>query len=130
GSFWAPDPTVPLATGVQIPLFMFLGLTEAVGLGLAVSLLLYGSAVLRDAPVSPGLARATQWSIAWFLGNWWAHDSLHLHNGLNLRGLLGIEYGFHVTLLIAGLVIAQFFIKAAQAQAAAVSSVMRQARVA
>src|SRR5258706_14978693 len=74
GSFWAPAPTVPVATGVQIPLFMFLGVTEAVGLGLAVSLILYGSGLIRHAPVSPGLARATQWSIAWFLGNWWAHD--------------------------------------------------------
>src|SRR6516164_7601141 len=44
--------------------------------------------------------------IAWFLLSWWPHDNLHLHNGLNLQGLLFIEYGFHVTLMIAGAVLA------------------------
>ena len=32
---------------------------------------------------------------------WWPHDNLHLHNGMDMQGLLFIEYGFHVTLIIA-----------------------------
>jgi hypothetical protein len=48
------------------------------------------------------LTFAAYLSLAWVLGNWWAHDSLHIHHGLNLVPLLGIEYGFHVTLMIAG----------------------------
>jgi hypothetical protein len=44
------------------------------------------------------------------MANWWPHDSLHLHNGLALNGLLGIEYGFHVTLMLAGVILAYFFL--------------------
>ena len=40
-------------------------------------------------------------SIGWFLVSWWSHDNLHIHNGDDLQGLLYIEYGFHVTLIIA-----------------------------
>ena len=38
--------------------------------------------------------------------SWWPHDNLHLHNGMDLQGLPFIEYGFHVTLIIAAFVLA------------------------
>jgi len=119
GSFWAPSPMVPEATGVQVPLFMILGAIEALALGLGVSFLLFGYSTLKaNVPVSAPLTRAAHVSIAWFLGNWWAHDSLHLHNGMNLNGLLGIEYGFHVTLMIAGVILLRFFLAVVRAPAA------------
>lgn len=114
GAFWPPAPDVPEAVGVQIPLFMVLGFAEALVCGLGVAFLLFGYSVVRNANVSPGLARAAHLSIAWILINWWAHDSLHLHNGMNLAGLLKIEYGFHVTLMAAGLTIAWFFLAVAR----------------
>ena len=46
------------------------------------------------------------------MGNWWMHDNLHVHTGLNIPGLLAIEYGFHVTLGVAGLVLAYLFVDA------------------
>jgi hypothetical protein len=119
GSFWAPSPMVPEAVGVQVPLFMVLGVLEAIAFGLAVSFLLFGYTSLRtNLPASPGLTRAAQLSIAWFLGNWWAHDSLHLHVGMDLNSLLGIEYGFHVTLMIAGVILVWFFLSVVRAPAA------------
>ncbi len=45
-------------------------------------------------------------SIGWFLVSWWSHDNLHIHNGDDLQGLLYIEYGVHVTLIIAAVVLA------------------------
>ena len=45
-------------------------------------------------------------AIGWLLVSWWPHDNMHIHNGNDLQGLLYIEYGFHVTLMIAGLVLA------------------------
>ncbi len=45
-------------------------------------------------------------SVGWFLVSWWPHDNLHIHNGMDLQGLLYIEYGFHVTLIVAALVLA------------------------
>ena len=118
GSFWAPAPTLPQATGAQVPLFMILGAAEALAFGLGVSFLLFGYSTLKaNVPVSALMARAAHVSIAWFLINWWAHDSLHRHNGMNLNGLLGIEYGFHFTLIIAGVIVARFFMALVQAPA-------------
>jgi len=110
GGFWAPSPEVPRAVGVQLPLFMILGAAEALAFGLGVSFLLFGYSTLKaNVPVSAPMTRAAHLSIAWLLINWWAHDSLHQHNGMNLNGLLGIEYGFHVTLIIAGVILLRFF---------------------
>jgi hypothetical protein len=111
GGFWAPSPDMPPATGIQTPLFMVLGIAEALAFGLGISFLLFGYSTMRDtAPVSASMARAAHLSIFWLLANWWAHDSLHVHNGMNLNGLLAIEYGFHVTLILAGVTLARFFV--------------------
>jgi len=116
GGFWAPNPIVPQAVGLQVPLFMILGAAEALALGLGVSFLLFGYSRLKAiAAVSEPMTRAAHLAITWLLVNWWAHDSLHIHNGMNLNGLLGIEYGFHVTLMIAGVALARFFMAVAQA---------------
>jgi hypothetical protein len=118
GGFWAPHPMVPQATGAQLPLFMLLGAIEALAFGVGVSFLVFGYSTLKaNVPVSTPMARAAHLSIAWLLMNWWPHDSLHLHNGLNLNGLLAIEYGFHVTLIIAGVILVRFFIAAVRTPA-------------
>ena len=110
GMFWAPASDMPAPVGGQLPLFMILGAAEALALGVAVSFLLFGYSGLKmNAAVSPSLARGAHLSIVWLLGNWWAHDSLHQHNGMNLNGLLRIEYGFHITLIIAGLTLVRFY---------------------
>ena len=102
GGFWMPAHDVPEAVGIQVFLFMALGLTEALVCGVGIAFLLFGYSLVRLDNVSPRLARAAHLSIVWVMVNWWAHDSLHIHNGMSLNGLLGIEYGFHFTLMIAG----------------------------
>lgn len=110
GGFWAPAADVPEAVGTQVPLFIILGLLEAFVSAFGVSFLLFGYPLVRAiAPASKGLAMAAHVSIAWALFNWWSHDSLHQHVGENLSGLLAIEYGYHVTLMIAAVTIAYFF---------------------
>ncbi len=37
------------------------------------------------------------------------HDNLHKVNGMNIQGLLYIEYAFHVTIIIAGVILAYAF---------------------
>lgn len=118
GGFWPPSPDVPQAVGVQLPLFMILGAAEALACGLGVAFLLFGYPTLKaQGSVSAPLTRAAHLAIAWLLINWWAHDSLHLHNGMNLNGLLAIEYGFHITLMIAGVTLARFFTAVVQSHA-------------
>ncbi len=111
GAFWAPHPGVSEATGIQIPLFLILGLVEALTFGVGVSFLIFGYPLVKAiGPASESMSRAAHLSIAWFLINWWPHDSLHIHNGVELNGLLAIDYAFHITLIIAGLILACFFV--------------------
>ncbi len=111
GAFWAPASDMPTPTATQIPLFILLNVTEALAFGLGISFLLFGySAVRSISPASPLLTRAAHVSIAWLLLNWWPHDSLHVHVGMALGGLLVIEYLFHITLMIAGVILAYFFL--------------------
>ena len=42
--------------------------------------------------------------------SWWPHNNLHIHNGMDLQGLLYIECGFHFTLMIAGIVLGYSFL--------------------
>ena len=108
---WQPAAGAPEPTGAQLPLFVVLALTEAVAFGFGVSFLLFGYPWMRAAgPAPAGLTRAAHVSIAWVLLNWWSHDSLHIANGMDLGGLLAIEYAFHVTLMAAGAVAAAWFI--------------------
>ena len=112
GGFWAPAPDFPVPASSQIPLFILLNVIEVVAFGLGVSLLLFGFPLVRAVPVaSLALPRLAHLSISWLLLNWWMHDSLHIHNGHNMGGLLTIEYGFHVTLILAGVILGVFFLK-------------------
>lgn len=111
GGFWAPTPAIEAPTGLQMPLFVFLGLTEALVFGLGIAFLAFGYPWVRSvAPGWRGRTWAAYLSIAWILVNWWPHDSLHQHVGFELNGLLAIEYGFHMTLMLAGLIVAYFFL--------------------
>jgi ABC-type Fe3+ transport system permease subunit len=41
--------------------------------------------------------------------SWWPHLGLHASNGLDLQGLLYIDYLFHLPLEVAGVVLAYSF---------------------
>ena len=117
GSFWRPSSDAAPPTGAQLPLFILLNVAEALAFGIGVSFLIFGyKAVQRVLPQSKALAFAAYLSIAWLLANWWPHDSLHVHNGMNLGGLLAIEYGFHITLIAAGTILVCFFFALARQQ--------------
>lgn len=100
GSFWAPDPMDPSPTSAQLPFFIVLNVIEAVSFASAVALLIFYFPKKAFLNLTIKQTRLSFFSLLWLLGNWWAHDSLHLHNGMNLQGLLYIEYGFHVTLIL------------------------------
>ena len=110
GGFWPPAADLAEPQGAQVPLLMFLTAVEDITFGLGVSFLLFGYPLVRAvAPASPALTRAAYVAIFWLLATWWPHDSLHIHNGMDLNGLIVIDYVFHMTLIIAGLVVAWFF---------------------
>jgi hypothetical protein len=93
-----------------VPLFILLGLLEAFISAFGIAFLVFGFPLAKAiGPASKALTRATHLAISWSLLSWWSHGSLHVHNGDNLNGLLAIEYGYHVTLIIAAAIIAYYF---------------------
>ncbi len=108
---WPPAEGGPAPTAGQLPFFIFLAVFEAITLGLGVSFLLFGMPVVRR--ISSGSkprAWAMYLSIGWLMVSWWPHNNLHIHNGMDMQGLLYIEYGFHLTLMIAGIVLGYSFL--------------------
>ena len=112
GGFWQPAPDAPVPTGIQSVLFAILLAVEAVALGLGVSFLLFGFPLVKAiSTASTALTHTVHVAISWLLLNWWAHDSLHLHVGMSgIGSLLAIEYSFHFTIIISGLVLVSFLL--------------------
>jgi hypothetical protein len=113
GGFWRPAPDIPVSSATIIQKILFLGLniSESLTFGLGITFLIFGFPLVRVIlPASQHLARAAHFSISWLLLNWWIHDSLHTQVGTALNGLLGIEYGFHFTLMLAGVMLVFFFL--------------------
>ena len=98
-------------TAAQLPHFIFLAAGDALLLGLGVSFLLFGYPVLRKvSPDSKLRAWAMYLSIGYLMVSWWPHLNLHAHNGMDLQGLLFIDYFFHLPLEVAGVVLALSFV--------------------
>ena len=108
---WPPNPIDPVPTTAQLPFFIILSVFESVAFGLGVAFLVLGWPMIQKLTgKSKPLTTLVFLSIDWYLINWWPHDNLHSHNGMDLQGLLYIEYGFHATMMIAGAILAYFFI--------------------
>lgn len=119
GGFWRPSADFPKPTDAQLPLFILLNSAEALAFGFGISFLIFGYPLMQTLlPASKGLTLAAHLSIAWLLLSWWPHDSLHVANGMNLNGLLAIEYGFHVTLMVTGAILVYFFLALVRQRAA------------
>jgi hypothetical protein len=98
-------------TGAQIALLIGIGVIESIAFGLGIAFLVLAWPWVKK--VAHG-SRRTAWLLyiatTWYLISWWPHDRLHMHiNHDDMWALIGIEYGFHFTLVLAGLAIAYSF---------------------
>ena len=112
-------PNLPGGAAVPasaLPFFLGLKLLEGLALGVGIGFLVFGNRTLGRSAAHPSLALLAYLSISWCLVNWWLHDNLHAINGDNFWGLIGIEYAFHVTMMVGGGVLAVFFYRVAQAR--------------
>jgi hypothetical protein len=101
--------------GGEMPAYVLAGLmgislAEGLALGLGVAFLIFGLPLVRSVA---GASRTRSWAmyfaIAWMLLSWWPHSGAHRSMG-SIEGLLVIEYMFHLTLIIAGAVLAGSFL--------------------
>jgi hypothetical protein len=98
-------------TASQVPFLMGMSVIESLALGFGVAFLVFGWKMVKDAPAKrKKLAVWTYLAVGWLLCNWWLHDNLHAHNGMDIGGLIRIEYAFHVTLIVAGVIVSRWFL--------------------
>lgn len=118
--FWPVAEGGAQPTSGQLVFFIALEVIQCLAFGLGVSFLLFGLPLVRRAsPNSRLLAWAMYLSIGWLLVSWWPHGHLHQVVGEDFQGLLYIEYGFHVTAIVAGLVLAYGYLSLLRQQSKA-----------
>lgn len=109
---WPNAVGTPSPSSQQLPFFILLAVIEALVSGLGISTLIFGWKWVRQSPPeNQALNILTLFSFAWILGQWWAHGNMHRWNGYDLQGLLYIDYGFHVTVIIASVILLYSFVK-------------------
>ena len=106
---WTPSPDIK-PTSAQLPFFIFLSAIEAALFGLGISFIFFGWPLVKKISKSKNLSVAAFVSLSWLLVSWWPHDNSHIHNGMNAQGLLYIDYVFHVTIIIASLILTYYFV--------------------
>jgi hypothetical protein len=110
-------------TAGQLFFFIVLEAIQFLAFGLGVSFLVFGLPTVRGvSPNSQLMAWAMYQSIGWLLVSWWPHSHLHQVVGENLQGLLYIEYGFHVTVIIGAIVLAYGFLSLLREQSKGTST--------
>jgi hypothetical protein len=112
---WPDVPGAAQPPAGQLPFFIGLSVLESLFFGLGVAFLIFGFSLVRRASRTVGVRVWPVYvSIGWLLGSWWPHDNLHRVTEGNMNSLIGIEYGFHATLMITGAVLAWFFVGVAR----------------
>lgn len=106
-------------TATQLPFLIVISIIEALAFGYGIALAYIYIPRVRAVALSEQRARAMRALIAivWLLASWWPHDNFHRWNGESLQGLIYIEYAFHVTLILAGIVVANYILREFRAEA-------------
>ena len=104
---WPAGHDVPMPPSSLLPGYIAVSVIEALAFGFAVAFAVFGWSAIRDLQFGARWLKGMLFiSIVWLVGNWWIHDSLHMHIGLDMNRLLYIELVFHMTLLGCGVVLA------------------------
>ena len=109
---WTIPPGAAAPPAGLVPFFVILELVGDVLFGLGVSFLIFGYGLLVRARQPLTLAYATYVSIAWLMLSWWPHGNLHRVTPAGAWvNLIYIDYGFHLSLMVATAIVALFFIR-------------------
>lgn len=92
-------------------------LVEALAFGMGVAFALGAGPMLRAAVDDARSARLAHLGASWILLTWALYDALELHFGHALLDLLTGHHAYHVTLVAAGLGVAQYVARLVRARA-------------
>lgn len=94
-----------------IPFFQGVLILSSIAFGIGVSFLIFGYPLMRKVEKGFGLAFWAFLSVFWLLVSWWPHENLHRVYEGNYFVLILLEYGFHVTLYVAGVILAVYLFR-------------------
>lgn len=110
---WPPSDICPLPTPEQFPFFVVIAVIEAGALGLGVAFMTCGYGAVKW--LRHRWQRLVVFiGLGWHMMNWALHDGFHQVAGIDLTRILYIEYGFHVTLIVASCLIVLALIEQAR----------------
>ncbi len=110
---WPAPPGAAAPPASLLPFFIGLDVAGGVLFGLGICFLVFGYRAVARARQPVWLTYVTYVSISWLLLSWWPHGNLHrVAVAGDWSALLYIDYGFHLTLMAAGVIVAVFFIRA------------------
>ncbi len=114
---WTSPARAATPPAQLLPFFVPLGAAMSVLFGLGVSFLVFGYRLLTRARQPLWLTYAAYLSIAWLMLSWWPHGNLHrvMPPGAWVQ-LLYVDYGFHISLMVATAIVALFFIRVLRAE--------------
>ena len=104
---WPMGQDVPMPPSNLLPGYIAVSAVEALAFGFAVAFAAFGWSAIRDLPLgSRWLNKLLFVTLCWFMGNWWFHDNLHMHVGLDMNRLLYVELFFHMSMLVCAVTLA------------------------
>lgn len=100
GAFWGPEPTPGLEGGALGALMVY-AVVEAIAFGFGIAWLAFGRRITS-------LSTPSYLAIGWMLTSWAPHGAFHQATAhTNWAGLAAIEYGFHLTMIVAAAMVAR-----------------------
>lgn len=106
GGYWGVETYDPGPTGAALASLVTAGIVESIAFGVGLAWIAFGWPLVND---RGGLGFATYGAIFWWLASWTPHTSIHQSIAIeNWAGLAGIEWGFHVTLVISAFIVTAF----------------------
>jgi hypothetical protein len=107
---WPLSADIPAPAPEMIPYFILLSVFDSLFFGLGIAFMFLGWPIIRKmANGSRPLGWILYICIAFLLVSWWPHLNMHNANGFDLQGLLYIDYGFHLPLMVSGAIVAYGF---------------------
>ena len=120
---WPMGHEVPMPPPNLLPGYIAISAVEALAFGFAVAFAVFGWSAIRDLRLGARwLNRLLFVTLFWFMGNWWFHDNLHMHIGLDMNRLIYIEFAFHMSMLACGVTLTLSLMRLASHAAAGKSA--------
>jgi hypothetical protein len=106
---WPDIAGMPMPIGTQLPFLIGVSAIESIAFGIGVAFLISLWPYMHGRGTGDWLVLL---SATWLLISWWPHDNLHRTMAMgDYWQLIRIEWAFHFTLIIAGVIVASYIWK-------------------